>query len=165
MGFHIGHIVHHIVHSVTHPIQQAVNHTVAKIPVVGQPIAHATGQIEKTVDKVAQKAEQYAFHPGDALHDIGREATNAYHAVGNAVEDVGQSIEHGINHLGHMMNQSPEVDQPEDYTTNAAVVSTPGKENADSDDNGESASAKKKAKAGGKKSLTVARSSGGGVNI
>lgn len=52
-----------------------------------------------------------------------------------------------------------------DSTVGATQVATPDKESGDADDSSDSASTKKKAQSTGKKSLTVARTSGGGINV
>lgn len=49
--------------------------------------------------------------------------------------------------------------------TPAQVVEAPTKDDVDTEDESQTESGKKKARAGGKKSLSVARSSGGGINI
>ncbi|MCY4713701.1 hypothetical protein LI086_22480 [Escherichia coli] len=47
----------------------------------------------------------------------------------------------------------------------AQIIEPPSKDDVDYDDDAQTESGKKKARAGGKKSLSVARSSGGGLNI
>lgn len=47
----------------------------------------------------------------------------------------------------------------------AQVVDVPEQDKAEGEDEAQTESARKKARAGGKKSLSVARSSGGGINI
>ncbi|WVW36867.1 host range and adsorption protein [Escherichia phage P151] len=47
----------------------------------------------------------------------------------------------------------------------AQIIEPPSKDEVDTDDEAQTESGKKKARAGGKKSLSVARSSGGGLNI
>ncbi|WP_289474896.1 hypothetical protein, partial [Klebsiella pneumoniae] len=47
----------------------------------------------------------------------------------------------------------------------AQIIEPPTKDNVDTEDEAQTESGKKKARAGGKKSLSVARSSGGGINI
>lgn len=47
----------------------------------------------------------------------------------------------------------------------AQIIEPPTKDDVDTDDDAQTESGKKKARAGGKKSLSVTRSSGGGLNI
>nr|DAO40072.1 MAG TPA: virion assembly protein [Caudoviricetes sp.] len=47
----------------------------------------------------------------------------------------------------------------------AQIIEPPEKNDVDTDDDAQTESGKKKARAGGKKSLSVTRSSGGGLNI
>lgn len=47
----------------------------------------------------------------------------------------------------------------------AQIVDVPEQDKAEGEDEAQTESARKKARAGGKKSLSVARSSGGGINI
>lgn len=47
----------------------------------------------------------------------------------------------------------------------AQIIEPPSKDNVDTENEAQTESGKKKARAGGKKSLSVARSSGGGLNI
>ena len=47
----------------------------------------------------------------------------------------------------------------------AQIVDVPEQDKADGEDEAQTESARKKARAGGKKELSVARSSGGGINI
>lgn len=49
--------------------------------------------------------------------------------------------------------------------TAAQIIEPPSKDEVDTNDEAQTESGKKKARAGGKKSLSVARSSGGGLNI
>lgn len=49
--------------------------------------------------------------------------------------------------------------------TPAALVEVPTQENVETEDEAQTEAGRRKARAGGKKSLSVARSSGGGLNI
>ena len=60
--------------------------------------------------------------------------------------------------------QVVEVPQPAAATPAAQIVDVPDKE-VTTEDEAQTESGRKKARAGGKKSLSVARSSGGGINI
>ena len=60
--------------------------------------------------------------------------------------------------------QVVEVPQPAAATPAAQIVDVPEKE-VSTEDEAQTESGRKKARAGGKKSLSVARSSGGGINI
>lgn len=60
--------------------------------------------------------------------------------------------------------QVVEVPQAASATPSAQIVDVPEKE-VSTEDEAQTESGRKKARAGGKKSLSVARSSGGGINI
>lgn len=60
--------------------------------------------------------------------------------------------------------QVVEVPQPAAATPAAQIVDVPEKE-VSTEDEAQTESGRRKARAGGKKSLSVARSSGGGINI
>ncbi|SOP75995.1 Phage protein [Yersinia phage fPS-54-ocr] len=62
--------------------------------------------------------------------------------------------------IGGALGKAPDMQAPD-----AQVIEPPTKDKADTDDEALTESGKKKAARGGKKSLSVARSSGGGINI
>lgn len=61
----------------------------------------------------------------------------------------------------------PKTDMPQAQEAPAVAqqVEAPVKEKAESEDAAQTEAGRKKARAGGKKSLSIARSSGGGINI
>ena len=61
--------------------------------------------------------------------------------------------------------QAPDIQAPAQMAAAAQVIEPPTKEKADTDDEALTESGKKKSARSGKKSLSVARSSGGGINI
>lgn len=68
--------------------------------------------------------------------------------------------------LGGGMPETQVIEQAAPVAAPAAqIIEPPTKDDVDTDDNAQTESGKKKARAGGKKSLSVARSSGGGLNI
>ncbi|WMX18740.1 host range and adsorption protein [Yersinia phage vB_YpEc11] len=76
-----------------------------------------------------------------------------------AIKAVTKPVE-GI--IGAALGKAPDIQAPE---APAQVIEPPTKDKADTDDDAQTESGKKKAARGGKKSLSVARSSGGGINI
>lgn len=79
----------------------------------------------------------------------------------------GNEIGNGLTALKNAVSPSaPTIANAADAGTVAASdVATPEKEEAEGDTDGDSASEIKKNRATGKKSLTVARNSGGGINV
>ncbi|SOO46359.1 Phage protein [Yersinia phage fPS-52] len=67
--------------------------------------------------------------------------------------------------IGGALGKAPDVQPPDIQAPSAQVIEPPTKDKADTDDEALTESGKKKAARGGKKSLSVARSSGGGINI
>lgn len=136
---HISHAISKVVHVVSKPVEKLVSH----VPIVGQPIAQT-------------------------IHAIDDQPLNPIHAV--------KSVLSGANGIIHALtvpeeqvvaNQSATVASPTSApaaaaASNAAQVAIPQKEE---EAETESASKKKKTISAGKKSLTIARSSGAGVNI
>ena len=92
-------------------------------------------------------------------------------AVKGVVKSVGKVVKGGIDTtLGAVgMGKEPKakiVEAPaaQQASAPAAVVEAP-KAEAESDESAQTESDRKKARSGGKKSLSVSRSSGGGINI
>lgn len=61
--------------------------------------------------------------------------------------------------------KAPQVAQVDPMAPAAQIIEPPDKSSADTEDESQTESGKKKTRAGGKKSLSVARNSGGGLNI
>ena len=101
-------------------------------------------KIEKAVKKVVKEV-------GKPIEKVGKE-------VGKAV---GGALGAGKQEIIQQEAPAPVVAA----TPPAQVVDVPEQDKAEGDDEAQTESARKKARAGGKKSLSVARSSGGGINI
>lgn len=70
--------------------------------------------------------------------------------------------------VGALAGYKPDVQVAPDVApapVAAQIIEPPSKEDVDTNDSAQTESGKKKARAGGKKSLSVTRSSGGGLNI
>ncbi|MCS5736566.1 hypothetical protein, partial [Herbiconiux daphne] len=100
---------------------------------------------------------------------VGNVGTDIAHGVTHAAEAIGHGIQKGLQGIGHAF-QSPSVGtgdavqaaQNDDTSAAAPNVAVPKAETG----NEETTASKKKATArAGKKSLTVARSAGTGVNV
>lgn len=70
----------------------------------------------------------------------------------------------GVVGLGTQKVKAPQMVQ-NDPSAPAQIIEPPDKDNIDTEDESQTESGKKKTRAGGKKSLSVARNSGGGLNI
>ncbi|WNV46651.1 host range and adsorption protein [Escherichia phage Sekstaphage-1] len=88
-------------------------------------------------------------------------------AVKKVVKEVGKPIEKAGKEVGKAVGGALGVGKQEiiQQEAPAQVVDVPEQDKADGEDEAQTESARKKARAGGKKSLSVARSSGGGINI
>lgn len=99
---------------------------------------------------------------------MGKVVKKVRKAVKKAVKQVGRPFERAgkavIGGLAGGARGAVEVVQPEAAPPAAALIEVPDKE-VETDDAAETESGRRKARAGGKKSLSVARSSGGGINI
>lgn len=67
--------------------------------------------------------------------------------------------------LGTQKVKAPQMVQNDPSAAPAQIIEPPDKDNIDTEDESQTESGKKKTRAGGKKSLSVARNSGGGLNI
>lgn len=67
--------------------------------------------------------------------------------------------------LGTQKVKAPKMVQNDPSAAPAQIIEPPDKDNIDTEDESQTESGKKKTRAGGKKSLSVARNSGGGLNI
>lgn len=103
-------------------------------------------KVKKVVRKVTKPVEK-------AVKKVTKEATRPIKQVASALSG------------GAGGAQVVEVPQPTAAATPAAqIVDVPEKE-VSTEDEAQTESGRKKARSGGKKSLSVARSSGGGINI
>lgn len=59
----------------------------------------------------------------------------------------------------------PDMPSQQEAPTPAQLVEPPAQEKAESEDAAQTEAGRKKARSGGKKSLSIARNSGGGINI
>ncbi|SOO46816.1 Phage protein [Yersinia phage fPS-59] len=82
--------------------------------------------------------------------------------VKKAIKAVTKPVE-GI--IAGALGKAPDMQAPDMQAPAAQVIEPPTKDKADTDDEALTESGKKKAARGGKKSLSVARSSGSGINI
>lgn len=92
------------------------------------------------------------------VKEVGKPIEKAGKEVGKAV---GGALGAGKQEIIKQEAPAPVVSAPPP----AQVVDVPEQEKADGEDEAQTESARKKARAGGKKALSVARSSGGGINI
>lgn len=90
--------------------------------------------------------------------------------VEKAVKQVGKAGEDIVKGAAGVVGGKPDVQVIEQAAPVAApppaqIIEAPTKGDVETEDDAQTESGKKKARAGGKKSLSVARSSGGGLNI
>lgn len=102
-------------------------------------------KIKKAVKKVTKPVKKAVKQVGKAGEDI----------VKGAAGVVGGALGQGV------IEQAAPVAAPPP----AQIIEAPTKGDVETEDDAQTESDKKKARAGGKKSLSVARSSGGGLNI
>ena len=84
--------------------------------------------------------------------------------VNKAVKEITRPVKQVAGALAgeSAMPNMPDTAPP---TPSAALVEVPQQEEVQTDTDADTAASRKKARAGGKKSLSVARSAGGGINI
>uniref|UniRef100_A0AAT9S8T4 Head-to-tail connector n=2 Tax=unclassified Caudoviricetes TaxID=2788787 RepID=A0AAT9S8T4_9CAUD len=85
-------------------------------------------------------------------------------SVKKVVKEVARPVKQIAGGLAGSAGAAQEVEVPAAQTPAAQIVDVPEKE-VSTEDEAQTESGRKKARAGGKKSLSVARSSGGGINI
>lgn len=86
-------------------------------------------------------------------------------SVKKVVKEVARPVKQVASGLAGGAGEAQVVEVPQAAATPAAqIVDVPEKE-VSTEDEAQTESGRKKARAGGKKSLSVARSSGGGINI
>ncbi|AIM40373.1 host range and adsorption protein [Yersinia phage vB_YenP_AP5] len=97
-----------------------------------------------------------------SVKKIVKEVTRPVEKAGKEVgKVVGGALGAGKQEIIQQEAPAPVVTAPPP----AQVVDVPEQDKAEGEDEAQTESARKKARAGGKKSLSVARSSGGGINI
>lgn len=97
-----------------------------------------------------------------SVKKIVKEVTKPVKKAGTEVgKVVGGALGAGKQEIIQQEAPAPVVTAPPP----AQVVDVPEQDKAEGEDEAQTESARKKARAGGKKSLSVARSSGGGINI
>lgn len=82
--------------------------------------------------------------------------------IAKAVKKVVKEITRPVKQVAGALAGAP--DMP-DIDPSAALVEVPQQEEVQTDTSVDTAASRKKAQSGGKKSLSVARSAGGGINI
>ena len=92
------------------------------------------------------------------VEEVGKPIEKAGKEVGKAV---GGALGAGKQEIIQQEAPAPVVAAPPP----AQIVDVPEQDKAEGEDEAQTESARKKASAGGNKSLSVARSSGGGINI
>ncbi|QHI00811.1 hypothetical protein [Escherichia phage vB_EcoP_PHB20] len=85
-------------------------------------------------------------------------------AVKKVTKEVASPIKQVVGGLAGGAGEAQVVEVPQAATPAAQIGDIPEKE-VSTEDEAQTESGRKKARAGGKKSLSVARSSGGGINI
>lgn len=100
---------------------------------------------------------------------IKKAVKNVVKAVGKPIEKTGKEVGKAVGGaLGAGKQEIIQQEAPVPVVTApppAQIVDVPEQDKAEGEDEAQTESARKKARAGGKKSLSVARSSGGGINI
>ncbi|ACF15917.1 gp7.3 [Escherichia phage 13a] len=92
---------------------------------------------------------------------MGKKVKKAVKKVTKSVKKVVNGVAGGLAGLAGGAGEAQVVEAPQ---AAAQIVDVPEKE-VSTEDEAQTESGRKKARAGGKKSLSVARSSGGGINI
>lgn len=99
---------------------------------------------------------------------MGKVVKKVTKSVKKAVKKVSKEVTRPVKQVARGLaggaGGAQEVEVPAAQTPAAQIVDVPEKE-VSTEDEAQTESGRKKARAGGKKSLSVARSSGGGINI
>lgn len=98
-----------------------------------------------------------------AVKKVSKPVNKIVKPVEKAVKKVAQAAVSPL--IPKMPAQQAPAPEPTPAPAPAQLVEVPDKESVETDDEAQTESGRKKARAGGKKSLSVARSSGGGLNI
>lgn len=101
---------------------------------------------------------------GKKIKKVVKKVTKPIRKVVKPVEKAVKGVVGTVTGSGKQVVIAPEA-APAQAAAPAALVDVPDKDNVETEDEAQTESGRKKARAGGKKSLSVARSSGGGLNI
>lgn len=85
--------------------------------------------------------------------------------MGGVVKSIKKAVKKVFSEIARPIKKAVGGDDVPDVPTPAAVIEVPKEETAGTTDNAQTESGRKKAVASGKRSLSVARSSGAGINI
>lgn len=96
---------------------------------------------------------------------MGKKIKKAFKKITKPVEKVAKGAVGALAGGGKPVAQVIEPPAPVEAPAAAQIIEPPSKDDVGTADEAQTESGKKKARAGGKKSLSVARSSGGGLNI
>lgn len=93
---------------------------------------------------------------------MGKKITKA---VKKVVKKAVKEITRPVKQVAGALAGAPDMPDTAPPTPSAALIEVPQQEEVQTDTDADTVSSRKKARAGGKKSLSVARSAGGGINI
>ena len=85
--------------------------------------------------------------------------------ITKAVKKAIKEITSPVKQVAGALAGAPDMPEIAPPTPSAALVEVPQQEEVQTDTDADTAASRKKARAGGKKLLSVARSAGGGINI
>lgn len=100
-----------------------------------------------------------------AVKKVTKTVKKAVKQVGKPVEKVVKGAVGSIAGGGAKVVEVPVQQTATPAPTPAQLVDVPTQENVETEDEAQTEAGRRKARAGGKKSLSVARASGGGINI
>lgn len=95
---------------------------------------------------------------------MGKVVKKVKKAVKKVVKEVTRPVKQVTKGLAGGAGEAVVIEAPQQAAPAAQLVDVPEKQ-VETEDEAQTESGRKKARAGGKKSLSVARSSGGGINI
>lgn len=169
----MGHAFHHVTHAISH-VAHNVIHTAT----------HPVEAIKSAVTNPIHTIQNVIAHPYQALNNP---TATLVSALPNEVQDIAKPLAKPLEHVETMVNThisrpisqamknmvSPKPIEPEEKPTATTLsalpaiaaapnVAVPGQEAGAEE---ETTSGKRKSARSGKKSLTVARNTGGGVNV
>ena len=136
-------------------------------------VRNVTKPVEKAVKKTVNVGEDIVKSVGKPVEDVVKKTVNVGEDIVKSVGKAGEAIVKGtvgaITGAGKgkttIVNEAPAAVQATPAPPPAQPVEPPKPEDASGEDDAQTEAGRKKARAGGKKSLSVARSSGGGINI
>ncbi len=85
--------------------------------------------------------------------------------ITKAVKKAVKEITRPVKQVAGALAGAPDMPEIAPPTPSAALIEVPQQEEVQTDTDATTEASRKKARAGGKKSLSVARSAGGGINI